>query len=119
LVEDGKMKAKSKKANRPTASPIDLTQEEVDAMAAGGDAARIVSNRIRAFVPSGSLGKISSPAALPIRITRKEMEIIRRRGKPGKQVVEKIAKSTVEKPIAVKTFSLSKKAKKAPDRDKH
>ena len=50
------MKAKSKKAGRPPASPIDLSQEEVDKMTAGAAGVRLVTRRIRASVPSGPLG---------------------------------------------------------------
>ncbi|MBT8363212.1 MAG: hypothetical protein KJP23_00805 [Deltaproteobacteria bacterium] len=112
------MKAKSKKAGRPPASPIDLSQEEVDKMTAGGAGARLVTRRIRASVPSGPLGKISSPAASPVPITRKEMEIIRRKGKPRKRVLAKIAKSTLEKSGPVKSRTLSTRKKNIPDRIK-
>lgn len=112
------MKTKSPKKGIPPMSPIDLTQEEVDEMITRGPGNRSVTSRIRASRSSLPLGKLSSLTTSPAQITRKDMDIIHKKGKPGKQVLAKIAKLTLEKSRAEKSPALSMRSKKNPDRKK-
>jgi hypothetical protein len=92
--------------------PLSLSQEEVEAKAAGTAAA--VTRRIRVHRPSpDAAGRAESNAAQPVSVSRREMAAIERKGVPSQEFTQRIERSSPPEAATVE----SKQEKDAPDRN--
>jgi hypothetical protein len=92
--------------------PLSLSQEEVEAKAAGPKAS--VTRRIRAHRPSpDAAGRAESDAAQPVSVSRREMAAIQRKGVPSQELTQRIERSSPPEGTALE----SKQEQDAPDRN--